>query len=497
MARLVLFVFGFLSLSRLRVRRRPVDIDQVRTVALIRLEREQRGFTLVEVMAAMLVLLVGVLGTVAMIDGANATTSFTKAREGATNLAREALENSRAVDYDKLTSADLAGELQSKRKLPDERAAAGWQIERREIEYTVSVSACIVDDETDGAGSHTGGEFCAPPPGTSTESNPDDYRRVTAVVSWSSRGKPGEVSQTAVVSNPSGGLGPRILSFNGPDTVGPGATTASFTAQTTSAEALRWTVDDGSSPPPATGGPTSWTFSWHLNQPETFSCEKTANWVLDGDYVVTAQAFDGRGIPGDLRARTVRVDRQAPAAPCGVDGGRNGSIVDLQWLRNPERDIAGYRVFRKALPGETGDREVCTLTTETACYDSDPPDAQAYSEVEYYVRAEDAAPPSTDSAPTLTVQQGGNARPGPPTELEISVVDSFPTLSWKPASDADGSIRFYRVYRDGSSLGDRYGATSGPELSFVDRTGATGRRYWVTAVDDKFRESEHVGPVAP
>ncbi len=44
--------------------------------------------TLIEVMVATMILLVGVLGTVTMIDGANATTSKTKAREGATHLGR-------------------------------------------------------------------------------------------------------------------------------------------------------------------------------------------------------------------------------------------------------------------------------------------------------------------------------------------------------------------------------------------------------------------------
>ena len=45
----------------------------------------ERGFTLVEVMVAIMILLVGVLGVVSMVDGANAVTSKTKAREGGTN----------------------------------------------------------------------------------------------------------------------------------------------------------------------------------------------------------------------------------------------------------------------------------------------------------------------------------------------------------------------------------------------------------------------------
>ena len=101
----------------------------------------ERGFTLIEVLAAMLVLLVGVLGTVGLIDGANATTSFTKGREGGTNLARELIEMSRSVDYDKVTAGALPGQLQSKPGLGDaDTGKAGWQITRRGVEYTIAGS---------------------------------------------------------------------------------------------------------------------------------------------------------------------------------------------------------------------------------------------------------------------------------------------------------------------------------------------------------------------
>ena len=69
--------------------------------------RDERGFTLIEILAAMLVLLVGVLGSVALIDRANATTSATKGREGATSLARELVESAHSIDYDKVNQTDV------------------------------------------------------------------------------------------------------------------------------------------------------------------------------------------------------------------------------------------------------------------------------------------------------------------------------------------------------------------------------------------------------
>jgi prepilin-type N-terminal cleavage/methylation domain-containing protein len=59
----------------------------------------ESGFSLVEVVVAVTILLVGVLGVVAMVDGANAASSQNKAREGATSVARSIVEVGRAVMY--------------------------------------------------------------------------------------------------------------------------------------------------------------------------------------------------------------------------------------------------------------------------------------------------------------------------------------------------------------------------------------------------------------
>src|SRR5207244_3484671 len=55
--------------------------------------RSQAGLTLVEVMVAMTLLLVGLVGTIKLIDVGSASQGDARAREGATNLARELLED--------------------------------------------------------------------------------------------------------------------------------------------------------------------------------------------------------------------------------------------------------------------------------------------------------------------------------------------------------------------------------------------------------------------
>ena len=64
---------------------------------------DERGMTLVEVMAAMVILLIGVLGTLTLVQGSLSSTSRTTAREQATNLARDLVERSRQADYANIT----------------------------------------------------------------------------------------------------------------------------------------------------------------------------------------------------------------------------------------------------------------------------------------------------------------------------------------------------------------------------------------------------------
>jgi len=474
---------------------RTADNHGVAASFLNRAFRDQRGFTLIEVMAAMLILTAGVLGTVSLIDGANASTSLTNARVGATNLARELAETARGSDYDLLATATVTGVLQARPGLADAEAAKpGWQIKRRGIVYTVVASGCIFDDQSDKTASHDA-SFCSnsatAPRG---DTNPDDYRRVRFDVKWESRGKPGEVSQSALIINPSGGLGPRISAFDGPGSLIVETTTSlSYSVTSTPAESVRWSADDGVSNGNATAGPTAWSFTWQLGTKGAWSCPNTPSWLVDGAYSLTAQAFDSRGIPGDLKSKTVTVDRSAPAPPCGLKGGRNGAIFDLEWSPNPERDIAGYEVYRRKVGAEAADPIVCSLTAKTNCFDSNPLPLEV--PVTYYVVAVDGGNRRGQSA-DKSFSQGDNLAPLPPGQLNAAAVDGQPVLNWTAATDPDGTIGFYRVYRDGTALDKRYGATSGPQLSFTDK-GASGHQYWVTAVDDKFAESAPVGPVAP
>lgn len=134
------------------------------------------GFTIIEVMVAMLILIVGVLGTFVLIEGGMASTSRTTAREQGTNLARDLVERSRQVDYADMTMKNAPKTLRdtlpfSDNATPVTPPSSTFKVTRRNVTYDVNVFACSIDDPTDGAGQGDA-TYCKTPTGVSTPGTP-------------------------------------------------------------------------------------------------------------------------------------------------------------------------------------------------------------------------------------------------------------------------------------------------------------------------------------
>ena len=346
---------------------------------------DQRGFTLVEILVAVFILMIGVLGTVALIDGANATTAKTKTREAATNLAREIIEDVRLVPYTSITTGGLTPALQTQPDLADESPGTPWTIRRRGVSYEVQViSACALDDAGDQyERPHASGLFCpdSAPAGT-RDSNADDYRRVVLEVRWD--GNQRRVRQTTIVANPGNVMGPAVTSLTRDPNVTTEVTsntpaTVSFDLTTSAAAAkVEWSIDSGVQGQ-ATGSGTNWEFSWPFTG------------YYDGTYFVSVRAYDSGGLTRGPRSIPVKLNRSAPRAPTGLRGVRVGGRIDFTWDPNPERDIVGYRVFRVDAPSP--DTAVCDppLVSTTSCSDLNP----IAGRDDYYVIAYDWLPEST------------------------------------------------------------------------------------------------------
>lgn len=458
----------------------------------------EAGFSLVELMVASLVLIVGMLGVLTMLTGALGTTATSNKRVAATNLARELVETTRGLDYDVLDA--VTTQLQARGL----GSGSPWTIERRNVTYTVTSAECAFDDPADGYAA-TAPENACNANAAGTDRNGDDFRRVRFAITWNDGGTSRTLGQTTLIVNPTGGLGPRITNIN-PLTqtiTNPAVTSVDVTWTTTTAVSLQWTVDDGVGGGTISGSSPYGT-TWQIGT------SGSGTEVFDGSYTMSAQPFDDRDIAGEAKRADIVLNRRAPYAPTNFEGGHNtrlGGWVDFQWSLNRERDILGYRVVWAGPDGigNGNDQQVCPAPSDGAmlsrttnsCADFDPPNS---GEQTYYIVAvdRDASNALRDGDLTMLTVDAAGSRPDEPVgPLVASTVEDLPTLNWN--APATGGVAFYRIYRDGTNVGyaDRYDTTTGNETTFTDSSPTAGSHtYWVTAVDGNFNESDPIGPVS-
>jgi Tfp pilus assembly protein PilV len=508
-----------------------------------RLRRED-GFTLIEVLVAAVVLIVGITGLFALLDNSVRASYATRSREGATNLARQILEDAHTIPYSQISPSSIVEELQKMEGLqPKAPSPAPWQIVGRESEtskgitYTVKVSECSIDDPKNGWGKHVNaaGEnpFCNDPgekewqakeaaEGKTEDPQPENLKRITVDVSWPATGRSPDVHQveTLTAAGESVGLSAYNLKLSKPTPPIPSTPTVPVITEAGVTElvftvtgpkgttAMVWSLEGNRQSPAPTEvekGGTSWTFTWPIAG------------LSDGTYKVTAQAVNATGVVGPPVTIAVTLIRNTPAAPSGIEGGFNTvnvagkpkQVVELEWHANAERNIIGYRVYRPENPPSARElvcpESAATLSLTLTCTDFKPPSPTApnlkYEFVALYRKAgtKEGEPlsetVSEGPAGTLKVIGGEPPPAGPnaPEKLElVRNADGSVTLSWS-APKSGPSVAFYRVYRGSTNYASRYDLTGA--TSFTDNDTVEEHNYWVTAVSSTLTESPFLGPV--
>ncbi|HYH59814.1 MAG TPA: type II secretion system protein [Thermoleophilaceae bacterium] len=454
---------------------------------------QERGFTIVEMMVAVVVLLIGALGTLAMLDTASKQSRNASDRQNATALARQVLEEAKGIPYRDLAPGSVVTRMRENPALAG-ASASPWRIERDNTVFTVQVQVCWLDEPADGLGSRASGNFCAGEgSGGSVDGNSIDHKRVTVSVTWSNSSGRGTSRQSTLVSARGGIDAPGVsaVEMSSPSAspiTDPLAASASFVATTTEgASAVVWSLD-GAQQDAATGDGTSWAFGWELP-------------TVDGVYDVSAQAFDAAGLGGEVRSVTVVINRFAPLAPQDMVAARNNGLVETQWSANRERDVIGYRVYRQEATGAA--EVVCDFTTAPKCVDQTPP-VQTGQPLEYWAVAidRDTLDQQREGDPSERVNVNtANTPPNEPLSLTLAKDAVGNTiLQWTAAAlpDADGdAIQSYVIYRDGTAIADRYDQVAGTEMTMTDHeTNGVTHEYWVSAVDARFAESTPLGPVS-
>ena len=173
--------------------------------------RDERGFTLIEVLVTMTLLVVGIGGTLALIDGANARTVATKEREAGNALTREVIEAARSVPYRQLTPNNAVATLKAIPGLEDttpvddgmDRGAAQPDVHDLPLgcaRWTTSRTAMATPAAA----------ASAPEAPAGPDRNPDDYKRITVDVSWKRGVVTRNIRQAGIVSNDASSAGPSV-----------------------------------------------------------------------------------------------------------------------------------------------------------------------------------------------------------------------------------------------------------------------------------------------
>lgn len=515
--------------------------------------RYDDGFSLVEVVISIAVILVGVLGTVMLMDRASAQTSTAKTSQTANALMRDILETAQGVNYTQLTTASVKNTLQSN-GFPDDIPASSstWEVKRNGIVFSMSATACIVDDPGDGQATHpTGGDYCSDSPAGTGDNNGDDYRRVT-LVATPPTGLGTAMTQTTVVgsnriTNP-GGTGPgggtatsndikdlRIVSpllytgqvapcNNHLTCTFPSATTTAVTPKSVSfravtaytAQRVVFTVD-GQAMSTLNGPGTAFDWTWNLPDAQP-----------DGNYVVAAQIFDANGStaissPSPL---VVTINRYVPdhTAFAPTAAGRNPLWSNLPEIETyptadtsarVDRDITGFLATR-LLNGAANGTACQTFSPNVrGCQDSSAPNCCS-STLSYRITPTGANPDGSEQVGGNTVASANvnsaNARPNEPENVSLARSGNRVTITWTNPSgsgdpDAGDCIDFFRIYRrdlngttweysdrvDRTTFGNAVAPCGGAgeasnSITLIEET-TTAKRYRVTAVDTHLAES--------
>jgi prepilin-type N-terminal cleavage/methylation domain-containing protein len=511
--------------------------------------RREDGFTIIEVLVASVILLVGMMGVLGIVAKSDSVSASNRAREQGIALQREIVEAARSTPYDQLTQNAIVARIRATAGLTDSTmTAAGWTYRRRNVNFAVAVGTCAVDDPTDGTGPHESAGYCLTGTGSTTpaqcagylgnsgsiagagagargdcgidvnfdgavdgladttgapcsncsgtDSNPNDYKRIVVLVRWNKGMGSRYALQSTTLPNPGLAAAPAITLLSPPSvTVLPGdAQTVNFSITLGSTPAaVAWYVD-GTGQGQATGSGVNWHFGWDLGPVNTTGTTPNPTEILDGTYVVSAKGVDAFGQAGTAKASTVILNRRVPYPPPGPHAGRNDGNAYLDWGANAERDVEGYRAYRVQAGG---DQLVCNLTRITRCRENGMPSGDQ----QYYAVAVDRDSVGNlrdgDHSATVTIPATDTPPTAPPTVVAAKS-GSNTVLSWTAASDPDAgdSVQFYRIYRDGTDwVNDYFGRTAGPSnLSFTDTaTDGDVHTYWVVAVDQSYTESRPLG----
>jgi prepilin-type N-terminal cleavage/methylation domain-containing protein len=473
---------------------------------------DERGFTIVEVIVATVVIVVGLLTAYLALNVALHSSSDVRQREEGVSLARQITEDARSIPYSQLSNATIVTTLQAYPGLSNSSTGSAWTIVRAGYTYTVTATLTDITDPKDTSGA-------------------TDIKQFTVTVAWSTyqgtcsgqlcAGNQHQYTETATMSSAGQdpGLQATTLQLASPPW-GSAGITGSQTAPVVTATGisyLQFTVNA-----PAGTQAIVWSLNgvkestWAGSAPSTGNTWTSADWSLsgvsDGNYTVSAAAEDSNGVDGPAVTMPVRLIRNVPSAPAVTGDGFNtklpggpATVAEFQWNPNPELNVVGYRLYYVP-PAPASKSLICqtALTTAyssctgngwcispTACIDLNPPSPTSanlnYQVVALYYDASNNLQEGTATGVTLT--SGVPTPPPAPTfgsgQGDAAQLDGTAIITWTPSSGGT-PVSFYRIYRDGTTYKNRYDTISAASCltvcTYHDVNRAEAHSYYITAV---------------
>lgn len=368
-------------------------------IGAARRARQNEGFTIIEVLTAVVVLAIGLGAVMQLMVTATHATATNRLRQAETNLARELTEDTRSLAYTQLDASSLATTLQP---MVSGSSVSGTSLQVQRVisangsstptayTFNASFTACSLDDPSDGYGDHSqpplsGGSWCPDVGASGTQdANPDDYKRVSVTVSPSSGRTTPTVQQTILIySRSTHGPAVSCLSFNstcpGANINGTGFSLTANVTATAPPASLEWLVN-GSLPPAAQlppgaldpYAPSSTTSQFTWNYPTTLFNRTT--YTIDGTYTISAIAYDLNGNSGTRSSQQVTINEHQAIPPATVHAGWNAQIhgVDIQWVPSVDKDILYYEVWHQYGSGSPAVVAGCGQVHGLTCTDIDP-----------------------------------------------------------------------------------------------------------------------------
>ncbi|MBT8479032.1 MAG: fibronectin type III domain-containing protein, partial [Gemmatimonadetes bacterium] len=202
-------------------------------------------------------------------------------------------------------------------------------------------------------------------------------------------------------------------------------------------------------------------------------------------YTYTVTTLDSEGLESGPSgpAQATTLDGTPPTVPANLSATTTGTTtIEVTWAASadPETGVVGYRVYRNGT-------EIAT-TSQTTYEDGGLSPATTY---DYRVRAVngeglESGLSNEDSATTLDA-----SGPTTPTNLVATAAGTDRIdLDWTASSDPESGIAGYRIFRDGSQVGQ----TAQTSYSDSGLSPATEYEYRVRAVNGDGLESEFSDP---